>query len=460
MYTQLKSKNTAPIATEIADQLVAGSNLVQESTFSTKIVEMLAISQDLRPLSRYFLTKSPSGIVSLHSMLPYYRISMRIGENNRPTLSRQIVFVAVNCNKNEYDTKDQGVHVISENNLAMSELSMDNNGTYNGVIVVGSPIENYIPYSRDVWLKEFKESTIGQVANDLTLKIYFDLQELAASLQNADEVRDPEDIRKEMAKKWDKYVKNEEALKERNVLVKSNLIYADSCAFAPITTAFQHTSSANPYLDAKHLYGSVEAGASYAPTISLVTASGIITPKETADVTGYKYGQYAVNSKRDEIIIVPKDAKATTLETTTREIVVHDGSGRTANLELTVNDITRNGNIIKRSSRLAEIPAGTPVKVNGKLSVRVKQEKCLAVQFRLSDVEWTTENRSSSSNVNADLTTSFDESEALFDEMLNSNVTALQDTPSVAANTDNLDLDIDDQPKADAQSETGGQAGF
>lgn len=462
MYLQLKGRNTSPIATEIADVQVAGSNLVQESAFSTKIVEMLQVVPDLKKLVRYFLTKSPQGIVSLHAMLPYHRVGVRLnGENNRPNIVRQTLFVAVNCNKNEFDTKDQGVHVISESNLAMSELSFESNGTYNGIVVIGSPIENYIPFNRDTWLQEFKESTVGEIANDLTLKTFFELQELSASLHNAEETRDPEEIRGLMAKKWKKYTDNEAMLVAKNILVQSNLIYADSCTFAPVTTPFQNTGSANPYLNAKKLFGSVEAGASYAPTVSLVCASGVITPKEADDVTGYKYGQYAVSSKRDEIVTVPEDAKATTLETTTRELMVYDGSGRTTNLQITVNDITRNNNIIKRSSRLAELPAGTHVKANGKLTLRLKQEKCYAVQFRMSDIEWTTESRSSASDVNANLQTSFDNTDDLFEDLMQhtDNVTLLQDQEATSPNLPEFIEDGEDHT-AQADQGTGGQAGF
>jgi hypothetical protein len=463
MFLNIKALNTAPVATEIADGNVAGANLNRVSSFPTKMVEMLAVNPDLKPLVRYFLTKASGGIVTLHAMLPYQRPSIRINpENGQANINRQTLFVAISCNKNEYDAKNTSVHVISENNLAMSELSFESNNTYNGIVVVGSPIENYIPYSKDSWTREHQGSTIGQIANNETLNIFFKLQDLSASLQNTEIEVDPEEVRNQMASLWARYEANEKTLIEKNFLVKSNLIYSDSNALAPVTTPFAFTtSSTNQYLDARRLFGSKEAGASYAPVISKVFASGVITPKEANEVTGYKYGQTGVTSKLGNVVIVPEDAKATTLETTTRELSVFDGSGRNTNIELTVNDISRNNKIVKRSTNLAELPVGSQVKVTGRLSVRVRQEKCLAVQFRISDVEWTTEGRSSHSDMNPDLNTSLENAEEMFaslDGIANEveNVEALknEEAQPTAEATPNPNQD---QP---LQSETGGQAGF
>lgn len=461
MYRQLKSLNTSPIKTEISDELVAGSNLVQTSAFPSKMVEMLAVNPDLKGLIRYFLTKSSSGIVSLHKMVPYHRITVRLSPDNKTSkIVRQTIFVAVNCNKNEYETKANNIHVISESNLAMSEVSVESEGTYNGIIVVGSPIENYVPFNKETWLQPFNDSTVGEIANNLALKTFFDMQALAESLQNSEEERDPEDIRKDLQKKWEKYVANEEILIQKNYLHKSNLIYADSCALAPVTTAFQHTTSANPYLDSRKLYGSLEAGASYAPTISSVIAFGVITPKEADDETGYKYGQYAVNSnRRDGVVTVPEEQKETTLETTTREILVYDDSGRSTCLQLTVNDISRNNVIYKRSTNLASLPAGTPVKALGKLSLRYKQEKCLAVQFRISDVKWTPDNQSTTSDVSANISTNFENVEELFDDLISQDLNLLQDVDSVSP-SDNPNLEDLDSTTESLDSNTGGQAGF
>lgn len=463
LVLNLKSLNTTPVATEISDDIVAGANLNRVASFPTKMVEMLAVNPDLKPLVRYFMTKSSGGVVTLHSMLPYQRVSIRLqGENANANISRQTLFVAISCNKNEYDAKNTDVHVISENNLAMSELSLESNNTFNGIVVVGSPIENYIPYNKDSWTRPHADSTVGQIANKNTLDIFFKLQSLANDLQDSEIDIDPEETRKKMQALWARYEADQQTLVNKNFLVKSNLIYSDSNALAPVTTPFQFTTSANPFLDARKLYGSKEAGASYAPVISLVYATGVITPKEVNEVTGYKYGQYAVASKRGEIITVPQEAKATTLETTTRELSVYDSSGRNTNVELTVNDITRNNNIVKRSNNLAELPAGTAVKVTGRLALRVKQEKCLAVQFRISDVEWTTEGRTSNSDVSADLSTSLEGAEEMF-----SSLNDIQNEVDVVETLQHEDAQpIVDQNSTDSEqaeplkAETGGKAHF
>lgn len=462
----LKSRNTTPVATEISDGIVAGANLNRVPSFPTKMVEMLAVSSDLKPLVRYFLTKASGGIVTLHCMMPYQRIGIRLsGENNQANISRQTLFVALSCNKNEYDAKDSNVHVIKENNLAMSELSFESNNTFNGVVVVGSPIENYIPYNKDSWTRKHADSTVGEIANKNTLDIFFKLQNLAETLKDPDTETDPEEIRNEMLKLWTRYENDEKMLIEKKFLVKSNLIYSDPNAIAPITTPFQiTTSSSNPYLDSRRLYGSREAGASYAPVISMVYATGIITPKEVNEVTGYKYGQFAVNSKRGEVISVPAEAKATTLESTTREVSVFDGSGRNTTVELTVNDIRRNNDVVKRSNNLAELPAGSPVKITGRLSLRIKQEKCLAVQFRISDVEWTTEGRMSTTDVNADLNTSLEGAEELFSSLNDidnnvDNVEALQHEDSQPTVEQTQD-EMNEQQTQPSQSDTGGKAHF
>ena len=464
MFLQLRSKNTAPIATQIADPIVAGANLANTSTFSTQMVELLAVAPSLQNLVRYFLTKSPSGVVSLHAMVPYQRMSLRRNnDNGRPTIQRTTMFVGINCNKNEYDTKEQGIHVISENLLAMSELSLESGGTYNGVVVAGSPIENYIPYNVETWTKPFKDGTVGQVANDLTLNTFFKLQALAMSLNDENLEVDSDKVHEEMTVLWNKYVNSEQALVSKNILVKSDLLYANSCSLVPLATVFQHTTSdVNPYLDSRKVFGNANAGASYAPTISVVCASGVITPKEADEVSGYKYGQVAVSSNRDEIVVVADEAKPTTLETTTRELAVHDGSGRTAFMQLTVNDLQRNGKIIKRSTNLADLPVGTAVKVNGTLSLRTQREKCLAVKFRISDAEWTTEGQTSSlSAMTANFQTNFDDAEALFDNLIEGTDTDSVDTSVLEqiASEQRQDQQAEESEQA-PQANTGGVAGF
>ena len=459
MFLNIKSMDTAPVKTLLVEPVVAGANIASASTFSTKIVEQLAVFGDLKGLARYFLTKSPQGIVSLHVMLPYQRISLRRNTNNaKPTVQRTTMFVAVNCNKNEYDSTDNNVHVISESNLAMSELSFNSNKTYNGIVVVGSPIENYIPFNVESWQKVHNGQKIGDIANNLAMKTFYDLKALAKSLNDEESEVDAEDVQAQMKNIWERYVNSEQDLVNKNILVKSDLIYADSNSLVPITTVFQHTvSDTNPALDSRRVFGSVEAGASYAPNISSVFASGVITAKEVDEVSGYKYGQFSVNSKRNEVVTVQEEAKATTLETTTREIAVHDGSGRVAYMQLTVNDLQRGDTIIKRSSNLADLPVGSPVKVNGTLTLRTQREKCLAVKFRISNTEWTTENRSSASAV-ADISNSFADMDA--DSMFAgiSDIPTVNVAPTEEQQAEQQELE---QPTEQAQpSNTGGVAGF
>lgn len=420
MFFNLKATNTSPISTGIIEPLVAGANLAQSSSFSTKMTELLYMTPAIKDLARYFMTKSNSGVVSLHCMVPYQRISTRMSDNNRPTFQRPVVFVGVNCNKNEYDTKESNIHVISENALAMSELSFNSEGTYNGVAVIGSPILNYIPYSLEVWGAPMGDSTVGQKANELVLSSFFKMRDLVAEMSHEDFKGDAQAILDDIKKEWLKYELNEKTLVKKEYLVESNLIYADSCALVPLTTCFAiTTSSTNRFLDSRRIYGSVEAGASFAPMLSLMSLTGVITPTEAEPISGYKYGQYAVNSKRDEVVVVPADKKADTLETCTREILVYDSSGRNTPIQATLNDLTRNGKPVKRSSLLADLPSGSVIKAHAKLNIRNRKASCLAVTFRASIYEWTTEGRTASAEINSNLATeelSFDETS--FDELL------------------------------------------
>ena len=462
MFLNIKSENTAPVKTLLVEPVVAGANLATVSTFSTKIVEEFAINTDMKNLVRYFMTKSAQGIISLHVMVPYQRLSLRRNaEGTKPSVQRTTMFVAINCNKNEYDSEDNNVHVISESNLAMSELSFNSNKTFNGVMVGGSPIENYIPYNAEAWFMKHGDTTIGEMANNLTLSTFFEIKKLIASTQDEESEVDAEEVHGKVKNLWERYLKSEQSLVDKNILVLSDLLYADSNSLVPITTVFQNTiSDTNFALDSRRVFGSKEAGASYAPNISFIFASGVITAKEVDEVSGYRYGQYAVTSKRDEVVTVLAEAKATTLETTTREIAVHDGSGRVAFMQLTVNDIKRDNRIIKRSTNLAELPVGTPVKANGSLTLRTQRAECLAIKFRISNVEWTTENRSSSTAV-ADISNSFSEgdSDTLF--------AGIADLPTVNVKEPEQQQQAEELQQSDAelqqpvdQGQTGGKAGF
>lgn len=438
MFLNLKQSDTSPISTGIADPIVAGANVASNSTFPTKLVELVHIVPNMQAMVRYFLTKSPTGIVSLHCMAPFQRISTRVNANQRSVINTTNIFIGINCNKNEYDTKEAGIHVISESNLAMSELAFNCERTYNGVVAIGSAVDNYIPYNVAEWTKplEYKgePSTVGAVANKVVLDTFFKLKKLMADLQNKDLDLNPDEVKSQMEVVWNKLQANEQVLIQKGILVLSTLMYADSNAFTPVTAPFANTTSQNKYLDHKHLFGSMQAGASFPPVISLVMLSGIITPTEAEPVSGYSYGQYDVASKKGEVVVVSEANKPDTLETTTREVSVYDSSGRACAFQMTVNDIRRNENIIKRSSNFMQLPTGTAVKAVGKLIVRVKQPNCLAVNFRVSVEDWTTEGRSNSNEVNtvlstyADTTFGNDDDEDAFALLQNVETTHLQPT--------------------------------
>lgn len=414
----IRHRDTSPVHTGLNDPVIAGANLVQNSDFPTKIHEDLIVVPSLLKLARYVMTKSPKGIVSLHFMVPYQRVGVRF-QDNQARLQPTTIFVMLNCNKNEFNTKETGVHVISDSTLAMAELSYNSEGTYNGVSVNGSPTVNYIPANFTSWTKPYKDSEVGAFINQQVLDIFFELKELAKEIGDEEDIDVlPEETRALMEEKWNEYLTAEQNLVKKGYLVESNLIYADASGLRPITSCFQNTKSrTNRYLDASKVYGTIDSGASFAPDTSMVYSVGTITPTHEEPISGYQYGIYAIGSKKDDVQVVSEDQKATTLETCTREILVYDASGRSCPLQVTVNDIMRSSKPVKRAQNLASLAVGTSIMVTGKLAIRVKQQGSLAVSFRISDPTWTTTGRSNANEVNASMVTELDTSTFSVDEL-------------------------------------------
>lgn len=406
----IKNQDTSPLHTNIVDKMVAGSNLAQTSDFPTKIHEDLGLANSsLLKLARYVLTKSPKGIITLHQMVPYQRVSLRF-DGKVARLQPTTVFVMLNCNKNEFKTKETDIHVISDSTLAMTELSYNSDSTYNGISVNGSPTLAYIPRNFEQWTKPYGNSEIGIEYNNVVLNIFEDIRKLLADIKAIAEEdptsEDIQDLEKDIVTKWEKYLKQEAALIERGILVESSVIYADSSSIRPITTCFQNTRSrVNKFLDSQHVYGSIEAGASFAPETSMIVAVGTVTATHEEAVSGYQYGTYAIDSNKNSVNVVAEADKPTTMETCTRELYVTDSSGRPSPVQLTVNDLRRNDQIVKRTANLASLAVGTSVIATGKLAIRVKEAGSLAVSFRISDPVWTTSGRTVSNEVNAALST-------------------------------------------------------
>lgn len=404
MPFNLKNRDTSPIHTELKETTIAGANLAQSSSFPTKIHDEVFIPKKLKDLCRLFLTKSSKGVISLHQLAPVIRVGHRI-VNNKPQISRSLYFIAISCNKNEFDSTQADVHVYKDSTLSMLERGFEADAPFNGFSYNGSPSNGYIPRNLEVWEKPFEGTTLGNYLNMLAMNTFFNIKELQSKLDDSESEVDAEVANTQIQQYWDRYENFNNQMIERGLLVASDFVYVDASSLRPIITCFQDTTSrTQKYLNADFMYGTSEAGASYAPDTSQVVGYGIVTATQAEPDSGYQYGQFSVNSKRGEVTTVAEADKATTLETCTREIAVFDESGRSATMQLTVNDIARGQNPIKRSSNLANLAVGSSLMVTGKLQIRSKGiQGSYACNFRVTEPNWTTVNSASASSVNTDL---------------------------------------------------------
>lgn len=405
MLFNLKTQDTSPIQTDLKEVAIAGANLASSSSFPTKIHDEVFIPKKMSNLSRLFLTKSNKGIISLHQLAPVIRIGHRI-INNRPQIAQSLYFVAISCNKNEFDSTQADVHVFKDSTLSMLERGFDPESPFNGFSYNGSPSNGLIPRSAEAWTKPLDGMTIGEYCNKLTLRTFYEIKALQEQLNDSENDVEEEVVTASIAEKWHAYQAFTDSVMKKGILVASDFVYVDASSLRPIITCFQNTTSrTQKYLNAEYMYGNAEAAASYAPDTSSVVGYGIITATQAEPDSGYQYGQFNVTSKRGEVTTVAENLKATTIESCTREVAVFDESGRSAVMQLTVNDIARGENPIKRSSNLAQLAVGASVMVTGKLQIRSKGiQGSYAVNFRITDPSWTTVNNTSTSAVNMDVT--------------------------------------------------------
>lgn len=405
-HIKLTSMKTTPLHTANTEPSHAGV-AVSRTDFPTTIIANLAINRSLSSLQRFFLTKNKSGAITMHCALPFEDVG-KSNLDNRTTISKTIVFVAVNANANEYNTKDEKTIVISNNTPHLVDTALDPKSPYNGVNIVGCPATILVPKSLEEWNKAVKDGsqTYGQAFNSRLISYYNEIDRILGKIDSLQkEVGIDEEeltmLNNQINIIWDNYVNLEQSYHNNSKLVESSVIYVNANQFTPVITCFQNTtSSSNQFLDAGKLYGNEHA--SYAPQTMFISGLGHITASDTNIHSGYNYGLYSLASKADNMIVVPEEDKPKTLESCVREIAVKDSSGRISNLQLSMTDKKYGDKIVKHSANLNSVQPGTSVNFTGDLLTRRRAKGSLAIDFRISSPIWHGNSSTTSSNeVNA-----------------------------------------------------------
>lgn len=452
-HISLHDRETSPLHTECTEINHAGLT-INTSDFPTTVVANLAVNQNLLHLQRLFLTKNKSGVITLHSVMPFENVGISLTDS-RTVLSKVPVFVAINGNSSSYKTKDEKTAVVGNNTPYLVDVVLSPESPYNGINVVGSPTVCLIPVNEDEWKKPTKSGShsLGKAYNLHVLDIYSKISKLISDLailqENGDlSEEEVQEYKTKMKAYWDNYETLTSKYENQGILVSSTIIYANPSEVTPIISCFQHTTSkSNKFLNSSELYSNQYA--SYAPKTMHISGVGTITASTSNIHSGYNYGQYSLASTSENLIKVPENEKPKTLESCVREISVKDSSGRKADLQIAVYDNRYGDKIVKHSDNLNSISTGTSVNFTGEVTIRRRGKKNLAIDLRISNPTWhgTTASQSNEVSIGSDIIDTDDLFQTLDDlnnQELDQDSTEIFDDgatkPDVVEDKDNLDI--------------------
>jgi hypothetical protein len=384
-----------PIKTGIKTVSIAGATNPTAGLRSNVALMKLAIDPSKRAVRKY-LTRSSDGNVSMHRM-DSFLVQTTSAVGNFTTLT---AFLATSMNESSYTPNaNEKLRVFADGNRGAINRIMAEGSQYNAVDVKASVSEEFIPSDYKTW-------------DNVKMNGHVDATWAALTATAAKENMLEEDKTKEFNDIWDKYQALEAQLKERRLLVSSNILVAHTNSVAPCMYVFQNTTAGgNKFFDGTMIYGTLTGLASYAPNNNTIAAPAQKTDATVNESNGYKFGTVAIKPRKGNVAASAASLEVTdeqlqqdqtvtsstqaydslkTPEICSAQLKLSDHVGRPVNIQMVMMDSTSNGKLNKRSTSFGKIPSGSNLFLTGTLYPFPALKGTLAIVFEARNVEYNT----------------------------------------------------------------------